>query len=371
MDLTSLPALPKPCRIAIVGVGGGACAALRDLLDGWSRPPTVAAINTDATALRDCNIPLSLAIGQSSTGGLGAAGDPSTGALAAQADADSIRTILTGHDLLLLVASLGGGTGSGAAPVVAKIAREQGLLTLAYVTTPFSFEDSRRALVAEEAIQKLRATADTVIRLPNEALRELLPASTPLVDAFAFANRMMAAALRGLWALLSRDNILNLDFADLQALVEHSANECRFGYGEGTGPNRAADAVRTLLEGPLLERGRIVANAGSLLVNIVGDPSLTLAELNEIRTAIETVAMSNARIRFGAATLEDWTGPLAVTLLAAEPAPPAAPAVSPAAARSPSRRPPSDRLFDDADTAAPAPDLDTPTFIRLGIPIPS
>lgn len=393
-DLTSLPPLPKRCRILVLAVGGGACAMLPALLRGWERPPTVAAVNTDVTSLRDCNVPLSLAIGQSSSRGLGAAGDPAAGALAAEEDADSLRTLLSGHDLLLLVASLGGGTGSGAAPVIARLARDQGLLTLAFVTTPFSLEDPRRAAIADDAVRKLRQHADAVVRLPNEALRDLLPADTPLVDAFALVDRMLAAALRGLWTLLSRDNILNLDFADVQALVEHSDNECRFGYGEGTGPDRAAAAVNALLSSPLLERGRVIANSGDLLVNIVGDKALTLNELNTIRSGLESVAIAGAHIRIGAAVLDDWTGPLAITVLAAEHAPvrsvpPAA--VSPAAAATARRASrtrkqaalaqgelsfsaspdPSPAPASPSSPAAPQTNLDTPTYIRRGIPIPS
>jgi len=387
-DLTQLPPLPKRCRILVLAVGGGACSMLPALLRDWKRPPTVAAVNTDVTALRDGNVPLSIAIGHASSRGLGSAGDPAAGALAAEEDADSIRTLLSGHDLLLLVASLGGGTGSGAAPVIARLARDQGLLTLAFVTTPFSFEDPRRAAIADDAVRKLRQHADAVVRLPNEALRDLLPKDTPLVDAFALVDRMLAAALRGLWTLLSRDNILNLDFADVQSLVEHSDNECRFGYGEGTGPDRAADAVRALLSSPLLEHGRVIANSGDLLVNIVGDKALTLNELNTIRSGLEGVAIAGAHIRIGAAVLDDWTGPLAITVLAAEHAPSRPAPVSPAAAGTAARRtaarsrkraslsqgelPFAAAASDAADSSAPSTaDLDTPTYIRRGIPIPS
>jgi cell division protein FtsZ len=381
-DYASLPPLPKRCSIVVLAVGGGACAMLPAVLKDWKNPPTVAAVNTDVTSLRDSGVPLSLAIGQSSACGLGTAGDPSAGALAAEEDLDSLRTLLSGHDLLLLVASLGGGTGSGAAPVIARLAREQGLLTLAYVTTPFAFEDPRRAAVADDAIRKLRQTADAVVRLPNEALGELLPKETPLVDAFKLVDRMLAAALRGLWTLLSRDNILNLDFADVQALVEHSNNECRFGYAEAEGPDRAARVVEALLSSPLLEHGRVIANSGAMLVNIVGDKALTLEELNTIRSGLESVAISGARIRIGAAVPDGWTGPLSITVLAAEHAParlapsPVSPSASPARRTRKSAPAQAELPFaasPSLTSSSPAQklDLDTPTYVRRGIQIPS
>jgi cell division protein FtsZ len=187
---------------------------------------------------------------------MGAGGDAELGRLAASEDLDALRALVAEYDLLVLAASFGGGTGTGAAPVLARIAREEGLLTLAFVTTPFAFEGARRQEQAQEGLAALRQQADAVVCLPNERLHSMLPEGTPLAEAFAFVDRMMGAGIRGLWTLLARDNMLNLDFSDLQTLVENSGNECCFGYGEGQGPGRDEQALTELLEGPLLEKGR-------------------------------------------------------------------------------------------------------------------
>lgn len=396
-DLSS--PIPNPtgrCRILVLAVGGGACASLSAIARDWSPAPVFAALNTDRVSLDATGIPLTIPLGPDVSGGRGAAGDPTVGRMAAEESLDAIRSLMPGHDLLLLLACLGGGTGSGAAPVVARLARENGLLTLAFVTTPFAFEGRRRSDCASEALSLLKRNADSVVVLPNESLHALLPENASLSDAYAYVDRMMAAAIRGLWVLLTRDNLLNLDFADIQALVEHSGNECRFAYGEGRGPDRAALALQSLLQSPMLENGRVLANSGSLLLNIAGgaDTPVTLTEMTIVQNGLKSLLRPGASLRIGAMTLPDWDDTLAVTVLAADrgappPPPPSAASVQPprrASRRSKSPQQPELQLVleptaptagtssspsADKESIAPPDDLDIPTYIRRGVRIPS
>lgn len=267
------------------------------------------------------------------------------------------------------------------------------MLVLAYVTLPFAFEGARRQEQAQEGLAALKQSADAVVCLPNQRLHALLPANTSLPDAFAFVDRMMSAGLRGLWTLLARDNMLNLDFSDLQSLVENSGNECGFGYGEGQGPGKAEQALQGLLEGPMLEKGRVIANSGAMILSVTGGPDLALAELETIHRRFQEAARPGARISMGAAVLPDWTGRLALTVLAAEhwipparpdslildphrPEPKAEPAgrarkgvqqselqLGAAGDRG--------RFQDVAPTIHDGADLDIPTFLRRGIRIPT
>ena len=386
------------CRVLVVGVGGGACNMLGHALAGWGDPPPVAAVNTDERALSESGIELQVTIGRTVTKGMGAGGDAELGRLAAHEDLDALRALVTGHDLLILVASLGGGTATGAVPVLAQLAREEGILVLAYVTTPFDFEGARRQEQAQEGLAALKQCADAVICLPNQRLHAMLPPDTSLPDAFAFVDRMMSAGIQGLWTLLARDNMLNLDFSDLQSLVENSGNECCFGYGEGRGADKAGQALKGLLEGPMLEKGRVIANSGAMILSVTGGPDLSLVELEMIHRRFQEAARPGARISMGAAVLGDWSGRLALTVLAAEhwmPSSRSAEAAKPGSlflSQEPEATEPAPRgrkgakqselplgaaagdrgrFQDVAPTLHDGMDLDIPTFLRRGIRIPT
>ncbi len=387
---------PPRCRVLVVGVGGGACSVLNHALADWPDPPTVAAVNTDANALAESAVELKVTIGRTVAQGLGAGGDAELGRLAATEDIDALRGLVSNHDLLILVASLGGGTATGAAPVLARLAREEGLLVLAYVTTPFDFEGSRRQEQAQVGLAELKESTDAVICLPNQRLYAMLSPGTPLGEAFAFVDRMMTAGIRGLWTLLARDNMLNLDISDLQSLVENSGNECAFGYGEGQGPDKATQALDELLEGPMLEKGRIIANSGAMILSVTGGPDLSLAELELIRKRFQEAARPGAQTSMGAAVLEDWNGRLALTVLAAEHWMPSSPPKTvgtsiskgffgiPEGETHPSRSGKKGaqqgeiqlgdtrgRFKDVAPTTYNGEDLDIPTYIRRGIRLPT
>ena len=254
---------------------------------------------------------------------------------------------------------------------------------------------TRRQEQAQEGLAALKQNADAVVCLPNQRLHAMLSPGTPLVEAFAFVDRMMSAGIRGLWTLLARDNMLNLDFSDLQSLVENSGNECCFGYGEGSGPDKAEQALQGLLEGPMLEKGRVIANSGAMILSVTGGPDLALSELELIHRRFQEAARPGARISMGAAVLDNWAGRLALTVLAAEHWMPTTrlaalsePAVgeSPAKVRTgrdPGRRLPAIRIAVGRGRRRPRPvsgsgahhhegaDLDIPTFMRRGIRIPT
>ena len=317
----SAAAVPSGIRsqILVAAVGGGACATLgRALAADWPHPPETAAINTDARALAQCGVPRALVIGQKVAKGLGAGGDTDIGRMAAQEDADSLRALVAGHQLLLLIVGLGGGAGTGIAPVLARIASEEGLLVFAFATLPFDFEGDNRAAQAKEGLEALKGVCDAVIVLPNQHLAGLLPPDASLPESFTFADRMMLAGVRGLWTLLAENNMMNLDFSDVQTLVEYNDNLCVFGYSETSGPGKAEKALDALLHGPMLDSGKVLANAGAVLLNVIGGPDLAVSELNAVRRGIAEVMRPGGNLTVGAAILPDWHGRLALTVLTAE-----------------------------------------------------
>lgn len=305
-------------RMKIIAVGGGACKVLNHIATDWPDAPALAAANTDAKALQSVDLPGKQLIGQSVTRRLGCGGDPRLGRMVADEDAETLQHLATDADLIIILACLGGGTATGVAPALAKAARESGALTLAFVTTPFTLEGPQRMATAREGIKTLRENTDAVVVLPNEHLRTALPADATLEDSFDATDRMIAAALRGLWLLLSQDNTINFDFADLQTLVENAGNECAFGYGEGRGEDRVEQALTGILEGPGLGFGSILANAGAMLVNVIGGRDLSLDELNRVRSRISDSSRNGAQIGMGAVLLDEWAGACAITILAAE-----------------------------------------------------
>ena len=388
MAAAAATASPR-ANILVAAVGGGACATLGRALADWPRPPEAAAINTDAQALAQCGVPRTLVIGQKVAKGLGAGGDTDIGRMAANEDADSLRALVSGHQLLLLLVGLGGGAGTGVAPVLARIASEEGLLVFAFATLPFDFEGDNRAAQAKEGLEALKTACDAVIVLPNQHLAGLLPENASLPDSFAFADRMMLAGVRGLWTLLAENNLMNLDFSDVQTLVEYNDNHCVFGYSETTGPGKADKALDALLHGPMLDSGKILANAGAVLLNVIGGPDLAVSELDTVRRGIADVMRPGGNLTVGAAILPDWTGRLALTVLTAErwmPIPadgenltlslesptPTTPSsrrkrTRKAVATQPTLPSPSPSPFQDtAPTLHDGEDLDIPTYIRQG-----
>ena len=297
-----LPRRSRTRRIVAIGVGGAGCNAIDSMIRAKIRGVDFVACNTDLQALRRSRARTKVQIGRQLTGGLGSGGDPEVGRRAAEEDAPRIAKVLEGARLVVVAAGLGGGTGSGAAPIVARIAREQGALAVAVATLPFNFEGERRTAVAQQAAAALGAAADTIITISNERLNTFEPESASLLDAFGEADRVLTEAVGSITRLLSVAGLVNLDFADLRAVLS-DGGPALFGVGRAHGEGRAIDAARDALEGPLLERQ--IGGARSVLFHVVGPSNLRLAEIRAAAEEIRALADPNANVIFGA-TLDRW-----------------------------------------------------------------
>ena len=316
-DATSAPVAPgrPPITIKVIGVGGAGGNAVDHLSQAGLTGVTFIAANTDAQALAHTVVADKLALGAKSRRGLGTGGDPELGRAAAEEDAEKIRSLCAGADIVFVVAGLGGGTGTGAGPVIAQIAKETEALVLGIVTLPFEFEGSRRQRQALLGLQQLKAVADGVICLPNQKVFKLVDANTSLVETFRFTNELLAQGVRGIWRLLLQRGLIQIDFADLCAVTRGRHAESSLATAEAAGEHRAREVVEKVLAHPLLDSGQVLAEADAVLVSLVGGPDLTMAEVNRVMEQINRQS-ENAHLIFGAAIDETFTGRLSVTLLA-------------------------------------------------------
>jgi cell division protein FtsZ len=305
-------------KILVVGVGGGGSNVVARMIADWSEGPEAAVVNTDVKALKACEVPQRIQIGRNITKGLGAGGDVSVGKLAAEDDIDRLRNLVAHTHLVIIIATLGGGTGTGAAPILARVAREEGALTLCFVSTPFEFEGERRAEYAREGFRALKMEADAVVCLPNQHLLEMVPDKTSLVSTFETSDQMIGTGIQSLWRLLTQNGMINLDFADLRNLVEHSGGSCSFGYGEGEGAEKSAQALHHITQGPLLDHGNALTQSEALLISIQGGMDLTLMDIQTIMNHLKSITRPDARLAMGATINPDWKGRLALTILAAD-----------------------------------------------------
>ena len=264
--------------IRVVGVGGGGGNALDRMIASGLEGVEFIAVNTDTQQLQMSNAETKIHIGREHTQGLGSGADPDVGARAAEDSYDRIKTALRGSDMVFVTAGEGGGTGSGAAPVVARIAREVGALTVGIVTSPFRFEGSRRKAQAEQGVAALRAESDTVIVIPNDRLLDVLDKGTTLVAAFGVADDVLRQGVQGICDLITQPGLINLDFADVRAVMG-GAGSAMMGVGMATGPNRAAEAATRALKSPLIDSE--VTGAGGIILSIAGGSDLALHEVNE------------------------------------------------------------------------------------------
>ena len=291
MDLNELPLehallTDRNLAIKLVGVGGaGANAVDRLKMENLERLQ-LAVLNTDYQALASSPVQDKVLIGMSVTRGLGAGGDPELGREAAEADREKITAVVKDCDLVFLIGGMGGGTGSGALPVVAELAAEQGALVIAFVTLPFSFEGGRRLKQAEEGLGALRRVCDAVIPLPNDILLQEGSEDASVLDSFARADEWIGRGVKSIWAMLFKTGLINLDFATLRQVFQHRGGKTLFGLGEGAGENAVADAIASLKLCPLLHTPEFSRKADRLLVNIIGGTDLTLPKVNELMTAI-------------------------------------------------------------------------------------
>jgi cell division protein FtsZ len=301
--------------IKVVGVGGaGANAVDRLKLDDLDRVQ-LAVLNTDAQALAASPVAEKLLLGASVTRGLGAGADPELGRDAAEADRAKIEALVKGYDLVVIVAGMGGGTGSGAAPTVAEIAAEQGALVVAFVTLPFSFEGGRRVKQAEEGLVALRKVCDAVVPLPNDVLLQESADGETALDSFARADDWIGRGVKAVWAMLFRTGLINLDFATLRQVFHTRGGKTLFGLGHGEGAHAVTQAIASLKDCPLVSLPEFARRADRLLVNIVGGTDLSLAKVNELMSAITDQFGREAHVIMGAVIDEQLQGRIEVMVL--------------------------------------------------------
>jgi cell division protein FtsZ len=299
--------------IRVIGVGGGGSNAVNRMIRAEMMGVEFIACNTDAQALLQSDAPHKIRIGDKITRGLGAGGDSTIGARAAEEDRDKIADALADSDMVFITAGLGGGTGSGAAPIVAEIAKEQGALTIGVVTKPFSFEGSRRKLVAEKAAEELKAKVDTLITIPNDRLRDVVQKNTSIVDAFRVVDDVLRQGVAGISDIITVPGLINLDFADVRTIMK-DAGSALMGIGRATGENRALEAARQAVASPLLEIN--IAGAQGILFNITGGANLTLWEVTEAAEEIRAAADPEANIIFGTSFNERLGEEVMITVIA-------------------------------------------------------
>ena len=304
----------KPAILKVIGVGGSGCNAINTMIGSHFVGVDFIAANTDMQALGLSKAPGTLPLGTRLTKGLGAGSNPEIGREAALEDTDSIRGVLQGADMVFVTAGMGGGTGTGAAPVIASIARELGILTIAVVTKPFFFEGAKRMQRAEEGLKELRRYVDTLIIIPNQRLLSVVDKGTPLVDAFKVADDVLRQAVQGIADLVTTPGLVNVDFADVKTVMTHMGRAV-MGMGMSRGNNRAVEATQKAIASPLLEDGSIQGARGVLL-NITGGPNLSLHEVTEAATIIQEAADPEANIIFGSVIHGKMNEEVMVTVIA-------------------------------------------------------
>jgi len=299
--------------IRVVGVGGAGLNAIHRMMDAGIAQVDFLAVNTDAQALAVSDAPTKIAIGEGVTQGLGSGADPAVGREAAENAADHLKAALRGSDMVFVTAGEGGGTGTGAAPVIARVARELGALTVGIVTTPFRFEGTRRRTAAERGVEELRAACDTVIVIPNDRLLEVLDRSTSMVDAFKIADDVLRQGVQGICDLITTPGLINLDFADVRTVMQ-DAGSALMGIGYATGDNRAKEAAERALGSPLIDAE--IVRARGILLSITGGDDLSLVEVNDAAEVVRQTATDDTNIIFGANVDPRLTGQVWVTVIA-------------------------------------------------------
>jgi cell division protein FtsZ len=349
-------------RIKVVGVGGGGCNAVARMANAGLEGVEFHAINTDAQALAACPVPNKLQIGAKITGGLGAGARPEAGREAALENTDRIIEILQGADLVFVTAGLGGGTGTGAAPVVASLAKELDALTVAVVTKPFAFEGIPRRKVADQGLTKLAESVDTVIAIPNDRLLALVPRGTSFFEAFKAADDLLRQAVQGISDIIVTPGLINRDFADIKAIMS-GMGYAMMGTAVAKGENAVVEAAKQAINCPLLEDSRITGSRG-ILINITGSSGLGFHEVNEACTLIrEAAECDDVLVNFGVILNESMADAVKVTVIATGLQPENAPVVRPSAASFFEAEPPEPIVV-----AAPAADVEPREEIEIEEP---
>lgn len=299
--------------IRVLGSGGAGSNAVARMVQGKVQGVEFVAVNTDIQALYHNPAPRKITIGRGTTRGLGAGANPDMGKSAAQESLEEIKAALEGTDMLFITAGLGGGTGTGSVPVIAELARSMGILTVAVVTKPFSFEGLKRRKNADDALENLKGKVDTLIVIPNDKILSIIDKTTPLTEAFEVVDEVLQHAIEGISSLITQHGLVNVDFADVKTIMQ-DAGTALMGIGYGTGDSRAAEAARAAIDSPLLELS--ISGAKGILFNITGGNDLSMFEVDEAARIITETADPEAMIIFGAVIDENYTGQVKCTVIA-------------------------------------------------------
>lgn len=312
-SLEVTPEITPVATIKVIGVGGGGNNAIARMMKANLRGIEFIAVNTDAQALYHSEAPIKINIGKATTRGLGAGSNPDVGRQAAEESAEEIRQSLEGADMVFITCGMGGGTGTGAAPVIAEIAKDLGILTVAVVTKPFSFEGHRRRTQADEGLENLKSKVDTLITIPNDKILTIIDKKTPITEAFTVVDDVLRQGVQGIADLITVHGMINVDFADVKAVMEN-AGSALMGIGYGTGENRAIEAAKAAIESPLLELS--IDGAKGVLFNITGGNDLSMFEVDEAARIITEAADPESNIIFGAVINDSYTGEVKITVVA-------------------------------------------------------
>lgn len=307
------PEITPVASLKVVGVGGGGCNAVSRMMKAGVKGIEFIALNTDAQALYHCEAPTKINIGKASTRGLGAGSNPDVGRQAAEESSEEIKAAIEGADMVFITCGLGGGTGTGGAPVVAEIARELGILSVAVVTKPFTFEGMKRKQQAEDGLENLKGKVDTLITIPNDRILSIIDKKTPLMDAFTVVDDVLRQGVQGIADIITVHGMINVDFADIRTVMS-SSGSALMGVGYGSGENRAQDAARAAVESPLLEMD--ISGAKGILFNVTGGNDLSMFEVDEAARIITEAADPDATVIFGAVINDSYTGEIKVTVIA-------------------------------------------------------
>lgn len=308
------PDVSPGADIRVVGAGGGGSNAIKRMMDAKLQGVEFIAVNTDVQALYHNPASKKLTIGRGVTRGLGAGANPEIGKKSAEESMEEIKKAIDGSDMIFITAGLGGGTGSGSAPIIAELARSMGILTVGVVTKPFSFEGLKRKKQADEALENLKGKVDTLITIPNDKILSLIDKTTPLTEAFQVVDEVLQHAIEGISNLITVHGLVNVDFADVKSIMS-DAGTALMGIGYGTGDSRAAEAARAAVDSPLLELS--ISGAKGILFNITGGNDLSMYEVDEAARIITEAADPDANIIFGAVIDENATGEVKCTVVAA------------------------------------------------------
>ena len=300
-------------QIKVIGVGGGGNNAVNRMVEAQLKGVEFIAINTDKQALYTSKAEYKVQIGDKLTRGLGAGANPEIGKKAAEESKDEILTLLQGSDMVFVTAGMGGGTGTGAAPLVAQLAKEMGILTVGVVTKPFIFEGKVRMKNAERGIEDLKANVDTLITIPNDKLLQLVQKNTSMLEAFSIADNVLKQGIQSISDLIAVPGLINLDFADVTSIMKEQGL-AHMGIGTAVGENRAVEAAREAIQSPLLETS--IKGAKGVLLNITGGSNLGLFEINEASTLVQESCDPEANIIFGASIREDLGDEISITVIA-------------------------------------------------------